>query len=91
MLKLFDIVQFLNILFIHQFLNGILPQALLDTFSFRRIEHNYSTREIKIGSLFPSIFKTISYGQFSIQNQVTSAWDLIQSRLQVHDLSVLTY
>jgi len=90
-LKFFDYVKVLNILFLHQFLNDKLPQALRDTFTFRRFDIIHNTRGRRTGSLVQFRFNTVSFGQFSIQNQAISAWNSIQTYLQLDDLSDLSY
>ena len=50
-LKFFDIVEVLNILFVHQYLNENLPCNLLKTLKFNKISHSFKAR----GLLFLSV------------------------------------
>jgi hypothetical protein len=43
-LKIFDLVKVLNILFVHKFINTALPDDILKTFNFRTPGHTYGTR-----------------------------------------------
>ena len=48
-LKFFDIVEVLNILFVHQHLNQNLPSDLLKTLKFAKISHSFNTRGNVLG------------------------------------------
>ena len=52
-LKFFDIVEVLNILFVHQHLNQNLPSDLLKTLKFTKISHSFNTRVNVLGLLQP--------------------------------------
>jgi len=44
-LKIFNLVKVLNVLFVHQYLNSVLPDDILyNTFNFCTLEHSYGTR-----------------------------------------------
>ena len=47
-LKIFDLVKVLNVLFIRKFLNYELPLDLYNTFNFYNFEHSYNTRSKKL-------------------------------------------
>ena len=64
-LKFFDIVETLNILFVHQHLNHNLPSDLLKTLKFTKIIHSFNTRSNVLGLFqLPSI-RTQNYGSSS--------------------------
>ena len=50
-LKVFDLVEVLNILFVHQYFNRGLPNDLIDTLSFSKICHSFNTRGSALGLL----------------------------------------
>ena len=88
-LKFFDIVEVLNILFVHQYLNQNLPSDLLKTLKFIKISHSFNTRDNVLGLLkLPSV-KTHNYGsnsfsnlQFSngmISNWIIPTWTFLNS------------
>jgi hypothetical protein len=51
LLKIFDLVEVLNILFIHQYLNSKLPIDTFHTFTFQKQAHLYGTRGSELGLL----------------------------------------
>ena len=55
-LKFFNLVEVLNILFVHQLFNVDLPEDLMDTFDFSKISHSFNTR----GSWSSLLFKVVN-------------------------------
>ena len=90
-LKFFDIVKFLNILFVYKFLNGKVPSAIRNTFKFQHFDSYSSIRRRKTGVLVQHRFKTFSFGLHSIENQSILSWDTIHSELEIDNLSKLPY
>ena len=43
-LKFFDQVEIMNILYVHKYLNGNLPTDTLKTLKFSKIDHSFETR-----------------------------------------------
>ena len=75
-LKLFNLVEVLNILFVHQLFNVNLPEDLLDTFDFSKISHSFNTRGSCLGLLKISSVNTKTYSlhfsRLSIQHSETN-------------------
>ena len=61
-LKFSNLVEVLNILFVHQLFNVDLPEDLLDTFDFSKIGHSFDTRGSCLGLLKFSSVNTKTYG-----------------------------
>ena len=77
-LKFFDIVEVLNILFVHQYLNQNLPSDLLKTLKFIKISHSFNTRGNFLGLLkLPSV-KTHNYGSNSFSKLAIQQWNDFQ-------------
>ena len=61
-LKFFDLVEVLNILFVHQHSNRDLPEDLLNTLNLSKTSHSFNTRGSTLGLLQLSFVKTKFYG-----------------------------
>ena len=89
-LKFFDIVEVLNILFVHQYLNQNLPSDLLKTLKFIKISHSFNTRGNVLGLLqLPSV-KTHNYGSNSFSKLAIQQWNDFQlnhSKLNISEFS----
>ena len=89
-LKFFDIVEVLNILFVHQYLNQNLPSDLLKTLKFIKISHSFNTRGNVLGLLqLPSV-KTHNYGSNSFSKLAIQQWNDFQlnhSNLNISEFS----
>ena len=90
-LKFFDFVKYLNLLFVYNFLNNKLPSAFNNIFHFHRSTFSQFTRRSKKCFLALYNFKTATYGQYSIQNQAISIWNHLHETIHLDDLSVLSF
>ena len=80
-LKFFDMVEVLNIKFVHQFFNRALPLELLDTLKFYKINHSIRTRSQSLGLIqIPSV-NTRSYGLNSFTKLSIQQWNKLQQHL----------
>ena len=61
-LKVYDQVKVLNILFVHKFLNAKLLSDLLNYFNFVKLDHRHETRGVKLGLLSIPTSNTICFG-----------------------------
>ena len=89
-LKFFDIVEVLNILFVHQHLNQNLPSDLLKTLKFAKISHSFNTRGNVLGLLQPPSIKTQNYGSNSFSKLAIQQWNDFQlnhSNLNIAEFS----
>ena len=86
-----DFIQFCNIIFMYNLLNGNLPSPLYDTFDLFDITRVESRpRRTKSGLLrFPKV-STIRFGNFSLTYQAVASWDLLQNYLDVDNMSNLS-
>ena len=78
LLKFFDLVKVLNILFVHQHLNSNLPTDLLQTLSFGKVDHSFGTRGNSLGLLKSQHFKTSTFGLYSFTKLATIQWNKLQ-------------
>ena len=77
-LKFFDLVEVLNILFVHQHSNQGLPLDLLDSLTFSKISHSFDTRGNALGLLqIPSV-KTSFSGLHSFSRLAIQQWNYLQ-------------
>jgi len=90
-LKIFDLVKVLNILFVHQYLNSALPDYTLNTFNFRTSEHIYGTRGRILNLLAQPNVNTISFGLYSLSKCAISQWNSFQNLNTHTELSTLFY
>ena len=65
-LKVFDLVESLNIMFIYRYLNHYLPSDCLSTFKFIKIPHEIETRANDINLLFVRNVNTTTFGLNSL-------------------------
>ena len=90
-LKFFDIVETLNILFVHQHLNHNLPSDLLKTLKFTKISHSFNTRSNVIGLLqLPSV-RTQNYGSNSFSKLAIQQWNDFKLNHSNLDISEISY
>ena len=61
-LKFYNLIEILNILFVHQLFDIDLPEDLLNTFDFSKISHSFKTRRSYL-----SLTSTRDYQQFTGQ------------------------
>ena len=61
-LKIFDQVKVSNILYVHKYLNGNLPEDCLRTLKFDKTNHSYGTRGSAIGLLSRPDVNSTNYG-----------------------------
>ena len=71
-LRFFDQVKLMNILYIHKYLNGKLPKDTLKTLKFEKTNHSISTKGNSIGLLKRPFVKTPYYGLNSFSRLSTS-------------------
>ena len=72
----------MNILFVHDVLNKIVPDEVLECFKFTVKNHDHYTRETLAGCLEVPNVKTNSYGISSLSYQAISTWNSL-SRILV--------
>ena len=84
-LKIFDLVKVLNILFVHQVLNDNVPDEVRSYFQFTIKKHEYYTRECESGCLIIPNVKTNSYDINSLSYQSISTWNSL-SRIYVNSI-----
>ena len=77
-LKFFDLVEVLNILFIHQHSNRDLPEDLLNTLNLSKTSHSFNTRGSTLGLLQLSSVKTKFYGLNSFSRLSIQQWNRLQ-------------
>ena len=90
-LKIFDLVKVLNVLFVPQFLNSILPEDVLNTFNFHTIDHSYGTRGRILNLLVQPTVNTASYGLGSLSKRTICQWNFFQNLSPHIELSTLSY
>ena len=88
-LKFFDQVEIMNILYVHKYLNGNLPTDTLKTLKFSKIDHSFETRGNTIGLLKQPSVNTTNYGLHSFSNLSTKQWNDLQKQFQSLCLSEL--
>ena len=89
LLKIFDLVEVLNILLVHQHLNQNLPSDTLATLNFDKIQHSIGTRGNILGLLRPSNVKTYKYGINSLTRLAIQQWNKLQQHRTSINLSNL--
>ena len=77
-LKFFDLVEVLNILFVHQHSNRDLPEYLLNTLNLSKTSHSFNTRGSTLGLLQLSSVKTKFYGLNSFSSLSIQQWNRLQ-------------
>ena len=81
-LKFFDLVETLNIMFIYRFLNRYLPADCLNTFSFSLIPHDIETRANGISLLFLRNVNTTTFGLHSLTRLTSRQWNKLQEHFE---------
>ena len=77
-LKFFDLVEFLNILLVHQHFARDLPVDLLNTFNLSKVNHSFNTRGSSLGLLKVSSVNTKTYGLYSLLRLSIQQWNRLQ-------------
>jgi len=75
LLKIFDQVKVMNILFIQKYLQGNLPSDVLSTLNFDEIDHKTGTRGKAIKLLKLSTVKTTNFGLNSFSRLSSKQWN----------------
>ena len=78
MLKFFDQVEVLNILLVHQHLNGKLPMDTQQTLNFDEISHSAGTRGSTLGLLSRYNVNTKTFGLNSLTRLSIQQWNKLQ-------------
>ena len=86
-LKFFDQVKVMNIIYVHKYLNGNLPIDTLNTLNFEKIDHSFRTRGNTLSLLKLSNVKTTNYGLNSFSRLATIQWNCLQNRIRNLKLS----
>ena len=89
LLKFFDQVKVLNILYVHKYLNGNLPEDCLKTLKFEKTDHSYGTRGNTIGLLNRPNVNSTNYGLNSFSRLSYNQWNELQQNFQDLNLSEL--
>ena len=89
-LKLFDLVEVLNILLVHQHLNRELPIDTLQTLKFEKIHHRIGTRNNSLGLLNLPSARTNSFGLNSLTRLSFQQWNKFQRDLSTIELCSLS-
>ena len=90
-LKFFNLVEVLNILFVHQLFNVDLPEDLLDTFDFSKISHSFNARGSCLGLLKTSSVNTKTYGHHSFSRLSIQQWNHRQQSFPDINLAEISY
>ena len=90
-LKFFNLVEVLNILFVHQLFNFDLPEGLMDTFDFSKISHSFNTRGSCLGLLKISSVNTKTYGLHSFSRLSIQQWNHLQQSFPDINLAEISY
>ena len=88
-LKFFDQVKVMNILYVHKYLNGNLPSDSLVTLDFNKINHSIGTRANAMGLLKCSNVNTTNNGLNSFSRLSSKFWNELQSSFPNINLSEL--
>ena len=89
-LKTFDQVKVMNILYVHRYLNQNLPIDTLETLKFEKTDHSIGTRGNAIGLLKCPNVNTTNFGLNSFTRLASNQWNELQKTLNV-DLSELKF
>ena len=81
-LKLSDIINLQNFLFVRDDLKGELPNALTDTFKLVSNVHNYNTRSASQSKVTMPSVRTTIYGIRSITYQSGAIWNYLVTKLR---------
>ena len=90
-LKFFDLVEVLNICFVHQHLNSSLPVDNLESLIFHQINHSYNTRGNTMGLLKIPFAQTSSYGLNSLTRLAIQQWNSLQRSLPALNLANIPF
>uniref|UniRef100_A0A7M5VBW5 Reverse transcriptase domain-containing protein n=1 Tax=Clytia hemisphaerica TaxID=252671 RepID=A0A7M5VBW5_9CNID len=88
-LKFFDLVETLNIMFIYRYLNRYLPSDCLSTFTFSIIPHDIGTRANHISLLFIRNVNTTTFGLHSLTRLASRQWNNLQEHLDDKNLQII--
>ena len=88
-LKFFDQVKVMNILYVHKYLNGNLPEDCLKTLKFIKTNHSYATRGNAIGLLNRPNVNSTNYGLHSFSRLSHNQWNELQQNFLDLNLSEL--
>ena len=91
LLKFFDIVKLMNILYVHQYLNGNLPLDTLDTLKFAKVNHSLGTRGNRTGLLSHQNVNTTHFGLHAFTRIASDFWNTLQQSSPNLNLSELSY
>ena len=75
LLKFFDQVKVMNILYVQKYLNGNLPSDVLSTLDFEEIDHLRGTRRKKCKLLKLSTVNTLNFGLNSFTRLASKQWN----------------
>ena len=88
-LKFFDLVETLNIMFIYRYLNRYLPSDCLSTFTFAVIPHAIGTRANHISLLFVKNVNTTTFGLNSLTRLASRQWNNVQEHFDDMNLQII--
>ena len=88
-LKFFDLVESLNIMFVYRHLNRYLPSDCLSTFNFSVIPHDIGTRANHISLLFVWNVNTTTFGLHSLTRLASRQWNNLQEHLDDKNLQTI--
>ena len=88
-LKIFDLVEVLNIQLVHRYLNRTLPFDTLETLKFEMTHHLYDTRNNSLRSLKLQNARTSHFGLNSLTRLATQQWNRFQKNYPTNTLSDL--
>ena len=77
-------IQVQNCLFVHDFLNGILPSAFVNTFTKLQNTQSNFTRNAKYGMLKTNSYNSTQFGLKSIYNKCIHSWNDISRKLNTN-------
>ena len=89
-LKVFDLVKLMNILYVHRYLSSDLPTDTLETLDFSKINHSHGTRSNAVGLLKRPNVNTTSYGLASFTRTSSNHWNELQTQFPNMNLSELS-
>jgi hypothetical protein len=89
-LNIFDLVNLLNVLFVHRVLNSKEPSHITNSFNFTRLSYEINTRAKNIGLLNQRNIHTDSFGKYSVGYQSVSCWNFFQRHFSSIDLTNIT-
>ena len=91
-LKLQDFIRLQNCLFIHDYLNNVLPSCFDDYyFKLNYLYFNVQTRNLNLGCLFSPSKNTTKYGLNSINQKSINNWNFITKDIKIDLLSFSHY